>query len=108
LVTPTSQEQDKTVDDCLGWLRGETDKLKPADFNSHGIPGLRRAKHIKFLHGGLKKLPSGFVALDASRPWLVYWSLNSLSLLGFDLDTEYILEYKSRWAHSTQDLGFGG
>lgn len=27
-------------------------------------------------------MPSGYVSLDASRPWLLFWTLHSLELLG--------------------------
>jgi protein farnesyltransferase subunit beta len=46
---------------------------------------LLRAVHVTYLHSGLDKLPGHFVALDASRPWIVYWILHSLALLGADL-----------------------
>ena len=42
---------------------------------------LRRPEHIKYLLGGLQRLPSGYVSLDASRPWLCYWIVHSLALL---------------------------
>lgn len=42
---------------------------------------LRRADHIKYLHGGLQRLPAGYVSLDASRPWICYWIVHSLALL---------------------------
>ena len=35
-----------------------------------------------FLRKGLKDLSEGYECLDASRPWLVYWILHSLELLG--------------------------
>lgn len=30
---------------------------------------------------GLARLPGGFVTLDASRPWLVFWLVHTLALL---------------------------
>ena len=35
----------------------------------------------RYLRKGLRGLSGGYVALDASRPWLVYWILHSLDLL---------------------------
>lgn len=35
----------------------------------------------RFTTTGLASLPAGFVALDASRPWICYWILHSLALL---------------------------
>jgi len=52
---------------------------------------LLRDKHARYLKGGLGKLPAGFAALDASRPWLCYWIVHGLALLGKPLvqvDTE--------------------
>mmetsp|Transcript_21278 Transcript_21278/g.26754 ORF Transcript_21278/g.26754 Transcript_21278/m.26754 type:complete len:457 (-) Transcript_21278:154-1524(-) len=42
---------------------------------------LMREKHVQFLMDGLNGLSPGFVCLDASRPWILYWIINSLSLL---------------------------
>lgn len=36
--------------------------------------------------------PAGFLSLDAARPWLLYWSLNSLCLLG-----EEMISYKDMY-----------
>ena len=37
---------------------------------------------------GLSELSQGYECLDASRPWLVYWLLHSLELLGEELNEE--------------------
>ena len=49
---------------------------------------LRTGEHQKFLASTLFRLPSPYVALDASRPWLVYWTVHSLDILGIGLDDE--------------------
>ena len=49
---------------------------------------MRTNEHAKFLAGTFFKLPAGFVALDASRPWLMYWTVHSLDLLGVVLDQQ--------------------
>ena len=49
---------------------------------------LRTAEHQKFLASTLFRLPAPYVALDASRPWLVYWTVHSLDILGIGLDDE--------------------
>lgn len=52
---------------------------------------MNRDAHISYLLNGFRTgFPSTYVSLDASRPWLVYWSLHSLDLLGFDLTEEDI------------------
>lgn len=44
-------------------------------------PRLMRDKHAAYLQRGLTQLPPGFVSLDASRPWIIYWILHGLELL---------------------------
>ena len=40
---------------------------------------------MRYLLGGLEGLPAGYVSLDSSRTWLVYWSVHALDLLGAPL-----------------------
>ncbi len=42
---------------------------------------LRREAHAQYAAGGLLLLPGGFISLDASRPWIVFWIVHSLALL---------------------------
>ncbi|ONI19544.1 hypothetical protein PRUPE_3G284100 [Prunus persica] len=49
---------------------------------------LQRDNHIEYLTRGLRQLPPSFCTLDASRPWLCYWILHSLALLGESVDDE--------------------
>ena len=86
LSTETSSVQNRTVQECLPYLSGTAASSKsPFDFNEHGLPRLEREKHIAYLHGSLGRLPAGFVGADASRPWLLYWALTGLYLLGEDV-----------------------
>ena len=78
LVTASSKLQEQTVEECLPYLKGESGQ---GEVNSYGIPRLRRKKHIDFAKAGLEELPDYFVMLDASRPWIVYWAMASLSWL---------------------------
>ena len=43
---------------------------------------LYRSRHVLYLRRGLNQLSRGHTALDASRPWLVFWIIHSLELLG--------------------------
>jgi prenyltransferase beta subunit len=54
---------------------------------SNPTPPLDRTKHITFIKrlGLTPLLPSGFVGLDASRTWMMYWVLCALKLLGEDI-----------------------
>lgn len=83
LSTQTSILQADTEEECLPFLLGEGDE--GAGFVE--LPRLRRDKHVQFLQRFLGKLPTGFTALDASRPWMLYWCLNGLALLGKDVTT---------------------
>ena len=86
LVTETSILQNSTVAGCLPFLVGTANPgTSLLEFNAHGLPYLERQIHIEFLLASLEKLPSGFVPYDASRPWIVYWALTGLSLLGKDI-----------------------
>ena len=86
LNTETSLLQDNTVQECLPFLAGTYDSNRsPYDFNAHGLPHLERQKHIDFLHDSLEEMPGGYVGYDASRPWIVYWAMAGLSLLGEDI-----------------------
>ena len=49
---------------------------------------LNRERHISYLHGGLQCLPSGFIVLDSSRPWICFWIIHSLALLEASLPSE--------------------
>src|SRR5271154_3032732 len=54
---------------------------------SNPTPPLDKDKHIVFLTrlGLMPKLPRAFVSLDASRPWMMYWVLCALRVLGEDI-----------------------
>lgn len=49
---------------------------------------LLRSLHAIYLTNGLQHLSSGFVSLDASRPWICYWIIHALYLL--DREPKYI------------------
>ncbi|KAA8894347.1 terpenoid cyclases/protein prenyltransferase alpha-alpha toroid [Sphaerosporella brunnea] len=98
-ITFTSTEQDNTVRKVIPLLSSRDDPL----------PNLKRKIHIEFLEAGLnEKLPSYMTVLDASRPWIIYWCLTGLSLLGVDVTI-----YRERVISSLTPLqnaigGFGG
>lgn len=49
---------------------------------------LRKGDHIKYACSTMNQLPAPYVSLDASRPWLMFWTMHSLDLLGCGLDNE--------------------
>jgi protein farnesyltransferase subunit beta len=96
LLTETSSAQRETVADCLPYLKGTADLSRSRfDFNEHGVPRLDRLEHVNFLHQSLEEFPAAFVAVDASRPWMVYWALMGLYLLGEDVS-----QYRNRLVKS--------
>jgi protein farnesyltransferase subunit beta len=52
-----------------------------ADEREGALP-LLAERHVRYLQGALGSLPGGFAALGASRPWICYWALHGLALLG--------------------------
>ena len=85
LSTETSIIQDETVTECLPFI--SCTNPEQDHFNSAGLPHLRRQQHVRFLHGVLGTYSKHYVGYDASRPWLLYWALTGLSLLGEDVST---------------------
>jgi hypothetical protein len=80
LITETIDLQNATLEKCLPFLKGIHSTQK--DFNDHGVPALQRDLHISYLYDALEDYPEGFVAMDASRPWIVYWALAGLAMMG--------------------------
>lgn len=94
LETETSEAQDETFDLCLPLLSvsvegAELELAGQAEGTVYAreLPRLERQRHVAFLEGALGTLPSAFVAVDASRPWLFYWTLTGLQLLGQDVSS---------------------
>lgn len=88
LETETSHAQDAVVRLCLPLLAADGDGHATGsakDGHGQGLPRLQREKHVNFLKHTLGQLPPGFVAVDASRPWMLYWALMGLHLLGEDV-----------------------
>lgn len=83
LVTETIELQDATLEKCLTFLKGLHISQK-GTFNASGVPALERDSHVAYLYDSLEDYPAGFVAMDASRPWMVYWALAGLTLLEED------------------------
>lgn len=80
--TDTSRSQTEVASRCLSFLRGEETALP---LNRYAVQSLARELHVEFLLDALGEYPGRFVGLDASRPWMVYWALTGLALLGEDV-----------------------
>ncbi|KAI5059258.1 hypothetical protein GOP47_0025577 [Adiantum capillus-veneris] len=60
---------------------------------------LWRLEHAGFCLKGLTQLGPSFCVLDANRPWLCFWILHSLALLGEQIDVElgfHVVDFLSR------------
>ncbi|XP_069773492.1 protein farnesyltransferase subunit beta isoform X2 [Narcine bancroftii] len=80
VVTVTSVDQvavELNVEEAYDAFRVDWHRVKPV---------LQREKHFQYLKKGLRHLSESYSCLDASRPWLCYWILHSLELLGEPLD----------------------
>lgn len=104
LVTDTSISQDETARHCLPLHAGTNRSL--FDLNPQGIPRLNQEDHVEFLTDTIQN--AKHVPYDALRPWLVYWSLVGLTVLGEDLERwrDRVLETFSPMQNASG--GFGG
>ncbi|KAI9660824.1 MAG: CAAX farnesyltransferase (FTase) subunit beta [Trizodia sp. TS-e1964] len=109
LVTETSKLQIDNMFECMPFIAGTGDHFRaPFTLGSQGIPKLERQLHIEYLHQSLGSLPEGFVLADASRPWLIYWALLGLSLLGEDISPYCERLIATLSPMQNPDGGFGG
>jgi hypothetical protein len=70
-------------------LQAETESilLKHLPFDTESLPPLQRQQHLQFLIRNLVQgFPSRYISQDASQPWLLYWTLQSFSVMGVVLD----------------------
>jgi protein farnesyltransferase subunit beta len=80
--TESLRAEDDTCEIILPYLEGN-----PNDFtlNAYGIPKLQRERHANMLKKVIGDYPSQAAMMDASRPWIVYWGLQSMTALGLDI-----------------------
>jgi len=113
--------QDLTLEDVTGFEGGvqielieeASDNVTPPtedddEDGAHHILLLRQ-KHIEYLTRALDRpLSPSYVSLDASRPWIIYWSLHSLDLLDGlpeeDLMLNIVKAIESLWSESLVSL----
>ncbi|KAJ9499337.1 CAAX farnesyltransferase (FTase) subunit beta [Exophiala xenobiotica] len=109
LETETSKLQSATLHECLPLLTAVDDPSRtPFDFNEFGLPNLEREDHANFLHENLAEFPAPFVGIDSSRPWMVYWALLGLYLLGEDVSPFRARVVKTFYPMQNASGGFGG
>ena len=89
----SSSDVSSSTSDAPDYARWKK-KISAGNRNDHlrNLPKLHRDAHVSFLRDKLGSYPWYFAAMDASRPWVFYWALNGLVLLGVDVG-EYVDRY---------------
>ncbi|KAJ1811851.1 CAAX farnesyltransferase (FTase) subunit beta [Coemansia sp. RSA 2598] len=88
--TETSAKQQE-VEDSIGDIYLEL--VDPATLGHGGDIDdtkhrLHTKRHQQYIEAMMDGLPGGFKVLDASQPWFSLWCLNSLAILGVEIDDE--------------------
>ncbi|KAF8553098.1 terpenoid cyclases/Protein prenyltransferase [Imleria badia] len=98
--TETSEVQVKT----------ESILLEHLPLDPESPPPLQRQGHLQFLvRNLLQGFPARYTSQDASQPWLLYWTLQSFSVMGVVLDPAHkqrAIDKILAWQHP--EGGFGG
>ncbi|KAI9209874.1 terpenoid cyclases/protein prenyltransferase alpha-alpha toroid [Polychytrium aggregatum] len=100
IITPTVESQRATEESVLALLNSCADVSTVL---------LGRPLHASYLAKGLRGLSRGYITLDASKSWLVYWVVHSQALLGLKITPELaerVIDTLSRCQNETG--GFGG
>lgn len=114
--TYTSHEQCACEKQCAQFLKPfdefnqqtlERFRLNELLNESNEIRLLRR-NHVEYLTNGLTYLSAGFVSLDASRPWIIYWILQALYLLDAEPVDLYPRVITTLASMQNSSGGFGG
>ena len=87
-VNDTEQQQiindDADAVELLDEIRPSSAKTKVVGAQDPYAIRLVRSAHINYLSNALSEpLSRGFISLDASHPWMIYWCLHSLDLLQY-------------------------
>ncbi|CAO1630813.1 unnamed protein product [Jaminaea pallidilutea] len=104
--TATSIEERQVEDDIRQVLEG-TDSMGGSD--DHPKVRLHKRAHMAFIHKLLAKpLPAAYVAFDATRPWLLYWSLHAWVLMNQEPLNDQIRKRAVTTLLSCQNKDIGG
>ncbi|CAH2080019.1 unnamed protein product [Thlaspi arvense] len=105
-ITVSQREQFLVENDVFGIYSC----FNASDFASQKfLVEIQRDKQLDYLMDGLRKLSPSFSSLDANRPWICYWILHSIALLGDSVDDELennTIDFLGRCQDS--DGGYGG
>ncbi|GHP01360.1 hypothetical protein PPROV_000011600 [Pycnococcus provasolii] len=96
--------------ESVGVVPGDADS-KPSSSSTPLLPSIPMHSdyHASYLRKHLRNLPKSYGALDASRPWLLYWTTHALAIMGETLDAEFNHDaVKFLATCQTPSGGFGG
>jgi protein farnesyltransferase subunit beta len=99
MLGPTCLLEKSCEDECLPFLS----ECNPDSYRENAII------HINFLKKALSGLSSGYISMEASRMWLLFWSLHGISILDSNQAAPFasgVVEYLM--ASQNQSGGFGG
>ena len=74
-------------------------------YNHYDDVTLYRTQHVKYLQSSLKQLSGSYMCFDASQPWIVYWAVHGLQILGETPDNIDAIIY---FLSTCRTTGFGG
>ncbi|KAH0949090.1 hypothetical protein HN011_006220 [Eciton burchellii] len=98
--TATTNEQARVEEIVLKFYQSCRDETDPV---------LLKYKHVEYLKKSILSLKETYECLDSSRPWLCFWILHSLALLGERLSDEENSKVISFLAKCQSPMGgFGG
>lgn len=114
--TTTSKEQKECEVKCSDFFISVQDYSKStrAEMRRSGLLGshddfrLFREKHALYLTKNMNNLPPGFAALDASRPWMIYWITHALYLLDAEPTDKYADVIATLESMQNVTGGYGG
>lgn len=103
IVTETSLAQ-REVEENIFLIRKQVATL------SDGTLRLHRHRHVAYLSRALDYLPAEYTGLSAAQPWIAFWIVHALDLLGADIppETSSRLVAHMRRCRDTATGGFGG
>ncbi|CAN7136288.1 protein farnesyltransferase subunit beta [Brassica rapa] len=105
-ITVSQREQFLVENDVFGmYSYFDTSDIATQKF----MVEIQRDKQLDYLMNGLRQLGPSFSSLDANRPWVCYWIIHSIALLGESVDDDLennAIDFLGRCQGS--DGGYGG
>jgi len=105
--THSSDEQERTEKACADLYMTYMQPSPMETALQRDAVDLRELAHAAYLKAGLGDLSSAYTSLDASRPWLCYWMLHGLEILGQEIPAAFASAVVS-FLYRCQDLEGGG